>query len=78
MPWLITHTLDALNTEHIHRIYAAKAKVKATLAGIPVDVAVDLDPNVARRVTRDIIDELALGHSVEVVGGDVRRLSQLR
>jgi hypothetical protein len=42
--------------------------VKAVLAGFPINVAVDLDPDVAQRMLRDIIDEVAQGFSGEVVG----------
>ena len=75
MPWLVTQTLEALNLEHVHRLYADKAKVKAVLAGFPVNVAVDLDPDVAQRVLRDIIEQVVEGYSVEVVGEEVRRLT---
>ena len=78
MSWLITHTLEALNLEHVQRLYADKAKVKAMITGFPVTVAVDLDPDVARRVVRDIVDQVAQGYSVEVVGAEVRRITTLR
>ena len=78
MPWLVTQTLEALNLEHVHRLYAEKAKVKAVLAGFPVNVAVDLAPDAAERVVRDIVDQIVQGHSVEVVGEEVRRLTPLR
>ena len=79
MAWLITHTLEALNLVHIMQIYADKSKVKAqTSSGFPVDVAIDVTPAVARRIVRDIIDQVADGHSVEVVGEEVRPISTLR
>ena len=78
MTWLITQTLAAVNLAHVHRIYADKTKVKAMLAGFPVNVAVDLDPEVAPRLVRDIIDQVVQGYSVEVVGEEVRRISHLR
>ena len=78
MSWLITHTLEALNLEHVQRLYADKAKVKAMITGFPVTVAVDLDPDVARRVVRDIVDQVAQGYSVEVVDAEVRRITTLR
>ena len=40
--------------------------------------AVDLDPEVAPRLVRDIIDQVVQGYSVEVVGEEVRRISHLR
>lgn len=40
MPWLVTHSGDALNTEHVQRLYAEKTKVKAQIAGFSVNVAV--------------------------------------
>jgi RNase H-fold protein (predicted Holliday junction resolvase) len=76
--WLITQTLEALNLEHVQRLYADKAKVKAVITGFPVTVAADLDPDVARRVVRDIVDQVAQGYSVEVVDGEVRRVTTLR
>jgi len=79
MSWLITHTLEAFNLEHVIKIYADKSKVKALLSsGFPINVAVDVTPEVAQRMVRDIIDQLAYGHSVEVVGEDVRPISTLR
>ena len=79
MSWLITHTLEALNLEHVQRLYADKAKVKAiVVGGIPVNVAVDLDPDVAKRLVREIVDQVAQGYSVEVVGAEVRRVTTLR
>ena len=78
MPWLVTHTGEALNTEHVQRLYADKSKVKAVITGFPVNVAVDLAPDVAQRILRTIIDEVVLGVSVEVVGEEVRRLTSLR
>jgi len=79
MAWLITHTLEALNLVHVVKIYADKSKVKAHLApGFPVNVAVDLAPEVAQRIVRDIVDQVAGGHSVEVVGEEVRPLTTLR
>jgi hypothetical protein len=78
MSWLVTQTLEALNLEHVQRLYADKAKVKAYITGFPVNVAVDLDPDVARRMVRDIIDEVVQGYSVEVVDGEVRRITHLR
>jgi RNase H-fold protein (predicted Holliday junction resolvase) len=78
MSWLITETLDALNLEHVQRLYADKAKVKAIITGFPVTVAADLDPDAARRMVRDIVDQVAQGYSVEVVDGEVRRVTTLR
>lgn len=79
MPWLVTHTLVALNLEHVTQIYASKSKVKAMSSmGLPMDVAVDLPPEAAPQLVRDIIEQVALGHSVEVVGQEVRRISDLR
>jgi len=78
MPWLVTHTGEALNTEHVQRLYADKTKVKAVITGFPVNVAVDVAPDVAQRILRTIIDEVVLGVSVEVVGEEVRRLTSLR
>jgi len=78
MPWLVTHTGDALNTEHVQRLYSDKTKVKAAIAGFSVNVAVDLAPDVAQRMLRTIIDEVDQGLSVEVVGEEVRRLTSLR
>ena len=79
MAWLITHTLEAFNLEHVLKIYADKSKVKAQLtSGFAVNVAVDVAPEVAQRIVRDIIDQVAYGHSVEVVGEDVRPISTLR
>jgi len=79
MAWLITHTLEALNLEHIVKLYADKSKVKAqTTSGFPVDVAVDITPEVARRMVRDITDQVAEGRSVELVGEEVRPISTLR
>jgi hypothetical protein len=78
MPWLVTHTGDALNTEHVQRLYADKGKVKAVIAGFPTNVAADLALDVAQQVLRDIIDEVVQGLSVEVVGEEVRRLTSLR
>ena len=75
MSWLITQTLEALNLEHVQRLYADKSKVKAYITGFPVNVAVDLDPEVARRVVRDIVDQVVQGYSVEVVGDEVRRIT---
>jgi hypothetical protein len=76
--WLVTHTGDALNTEHVKRLYTDKTKVKAVLAGFPVNVAVDLAPDATQRILRDIIDGVVQGWSVEVVGQEVRRLTSLR
>jgi hypothetical protein len=80
MPWLVTHAGDALNIEQVQRLFADKAKVKAVLAGLPmpINVAVDLAPEVAQRVLRDIIDHVVQGYSVEIVGDGVRRLTTLR
>ena len=79
MAWLITHTLDAFNLEHVLKIYADKSKVKAQLtSSFAVNVAVDVAPEVAQRIVRDIIDQLAEGHSVEVVGEDVLPVTNLR
>ena len=79
MAWLITHTLEALNLVHIVKIYPDKSKVKAQLvSGFSVDVAVDITPEVARRIVRDIMDQVAEGHSVELVGEEVRPISMLR
>ena len=78
MSWLISQTLDALNLEHVQRLYADKAKVKAMITGYPGTVAADLDPDVARRMVRDIVDQVAQGYSVEVVGEEVRRITTLR
>ena len=79
MAWLITHTLEALNLEHIAKIYADKSKVKVQLTtAFPVDVAVDITPEVAQRMVRDIIDQVAEGRSVELVGEEVRPISTLR
>ena len=61
MSWLITQTLEALNLEHVQRLYADKSKVKAYITGFPVNVAVDLDPDVARRMIRDIVDQVVRG-----------------
>ena len=78
MPWLVTHNGDALNTEHVQRLYADKTKVKAVMAGFPVNVAVDLAPDIPPQMLRAIIEEVVQGVSVEVVGEEVRRLSSLR
>ena len=79
MPWLVTHSLVALNAKHISQIYASKSKVKALgINGLPIDVAADLPPEVATRLVRDIVEQVAPGHSVEVVGQEVRRISDLR
>lgn len=79
MAWLVTHTLEAVNLDNVLQIYADKAKVKAQFANsLPINVAVDLPPEVASRLVRDIVEQVALGHSVEVVGQEVRRLSNLR
>ena len=79
MAWLITHTLEAINLEHVLKLYADKSKVKVQLTtGFPENVAVDVAPEVAQRMVRDIIEQLAYGHSVEVVGEDVRPISTLR
>jgi hypothetical protein len=78
MTWLVTEALGALNLEHVQRLYADKAKIKAVMAGFPVNVAVDLEPDVAQRLVREIIDEVAQGFSVEVVGGEIRRITNLR
>ena len=78
MPWLITHSLEALNTEHVQKLYADKSKVKAQITGFPVNVAADLEPDQASQVVRDIVEQVAMGHSVEVVGADVRRINDLR
>ena len=78
MPWLITHTLEALNVEHIQKLYADKTKVKAHITGFPVSIAVDLEPEQAAQLVRDLVDQLDQGHSVEVVGSDVRRITDLR
>ena len=79
MAWLITHTLDAFNLEHVLKIYADKSKVKGQLtSGFAINVAVDFAPEVAQRIVRDIIELLSYGHSVEVVGEDVRPISTLR
>ncbi len=78
MPWLVTHNGDALNTEHVQRLYADKSKVKAVMAGFPVNVAVDLAPDIPQQMLRAIIEEVVQGVSVEVVGEEVRRLSSLR
>ena len=79
MAWLVTHTLEAVNLDQVLQIYADKAKVKAQLTNsMPMNVAVDLTPDAARQLVRDIVEQLALGHSVEVVGHEVRRISELR
>jgi hypothetical protein len=78
MPWLVTHTGDALNLEHVHRLYADKTKVRAVLVGFPVNVAVDLVPEVAERMLREIVTQVVQGVSVEVVGEEVRRITDLR
>jgi len=79
MTWLITHTLDAFNLEHVLKIYADKSKVKAQLtSSFAVNVAVDVAPEVAQRIARDIIEQVAYGHSVEVVGEDVLPITNLR
>jgi hypothetical protein len=79
MAWLITHTLEALNLEHVLKLYADKSKVKVQLTtGFPENVAVDLPPEAARRIVRDIIDQVAEGRSVEVVGEEVRPISTYR
>ena len=78
MPWLLIDTGQALNTEHVQRLYADKAKVKAVIAGFPINLAVDLAPDVSQRMLRDIIDEVVQGFSVEVMGEEVRRLTSLR
>jgi hypothetical protein len=79
MAWLITHTLEAFNTEHIVRIYADKMKVRAQLtSGFAMNLAVDVSPEVGPRIVRGIIDQLAEGHSVEVVGEDVLPITNLR
>ena len=77
MPWLVTYTRDALNTEHVQRLYVDKTKVKAAIAGFSVNVAMDLAPDVAQLILRTIIDEVVQGLSVEVVGEEVRRLISL-
>jgi hypothetical protein len=41
-------------------------------------VAVDIPSAVARRIVRDILDQVAEGRSVEVVGEEVRPISALR
>ena len=53
MPWLVTHAGEALNIEHVQRLYADKTKVRAVIAGFPVNVAVDLATDVAQRILRD-------------------------
>jgi hypothetical protein len=64
---------------HVIKIYADKSKVKAQMmSGLSVSVAVDITPEVAERIVRDIIDQAADGHSVEVVGEEVRPMSTLR
>lgn len=80
MPWLLTHTGEALNSEHIYRLYAEKSKLKVAIAGLPVSatVAADLTPEGAERMLRAIVEELASGFSVEVVHQEVRRLTGLR
>lgn len=79
MAWLFTHTLEAINLDHVLQIYADKAKVKAQFTNsMPINVAVDLTPDAARQLVREIVEQLAVGHSVEVVGHEVRRLSDLR
>lgn len=78
MPWLVTHTGDALNTNHVQRLYADKAKAKAVIAGFSIDVAVDLVPDVAQRMLRDIINEVVQGFSAEIAGEEVHRLTSLR
>ena len=78
MSWLITQTLEALNLEHVQRLYADKSKIKAYITGFPVTVAVDLDPDVARQMVREIVDQVVQGYSVEVVGEEVRRITSLR
>ena len=45
---------------------------------LSVNAAVDLPLEVAPRVVRDITEQIALGHSVEVVGHEVHRISDLR
>jgi hypothetical protein len=79
MAWLITHTLEALSLEHVLKLYADKSKVQVQMTtGFPENVAVDVPPEAARRIIRDILDQVAVGHSVEVVGEEVRRVSTLR
>ena len=79
MAWLITQALEAVNLLHVVKIYADKSKVRAQISsGFSENVAVDLAPEVARRIVRDIIDELAQGHSIEVVGEEVRLITNLR
>lgn len=79
MPWLVTHTLEAINLDHVLQLYADKAKVKAQFTNtLPINVAVDLTPEAARQLVRDIAEQVALGYSVEVVGHEVRRISELR
>jgi hypothetical protein len=78
MPWLVTDTGEALNTDHIHRLYADKSKLKASLVGFPATVAADLTPEGAERMLRAIVEELASGFSVEVASQQVRRLTGLR
>ena len=78
MAWLITQSDVALNLEHVNQIHASKDKVKAVVGGIPTNVAVDLPPDVAPRLVREIVVQVALGYSVEVIGHEVRRISDLR
>lgn len=79
MVWLITYKLEAVNLDHVLQIHADKAKVKVQLVNLmPVNVAVDLPPDVAQRLVRDIVEQVALGYSVEVVGHEARRISDLR
>ena len=71
MRWLVTQTLEALNLEHVQRLYADKSKVKAYITGFPVNVAVDLDPDVAQRVLRDTHARLCTGVAPPQVGIDI-------
>ena len=79
MAWLITQKGEAFNLEHVMQIHADKAKLKLQLTNsMPVNAAVDLPPEVAVRLVREIIEQVALGHSVELVGQEVRRVFDLR
>ena len=79
MSWLVAAKPRRPSTlEHVQRLYADKSKVRAMVTGFPINVAVDLTPEVAERVLRDIVDQIVQGYWVEVVGDEVRRLTTLR